>query len=303
MLIDRLIEKIKITKNPTCVGLDTDFTYLPTAMQEKCKTLEDVSKALTEFNINILEKLKDIIPSVKVQVAYYEKYGCYGMKAFSDTLDYAKKMGLITIADIKRNDIGATAGAYSNAYLSGVEINGKKFHGFDADFITVNGYLGSDGILPFINDCKQNDKGLFVLVKTSNPTSGELQDKKFENGNTLYQEMATLVDTWGKELVGEYGFSNVGAVVGATHPSQAEDIRAKNPNTFFLIPGYGAQGGSAEDLRCCFREDGLGGIVNNSRGIICAYKKDKYKGQSYIDASYNAALDMRADLLKTIKNI
>lgn len=300
MIIDKLIDAIKRTDNPSVVGLDTCLDYLPQDMLAKVESLDDAAEQIFEFNKNIIDNIFDIVPAVKVQVAYYEMYGYQGMKAFKQTVDYAKSKGMIVIADVKRNDIGSTAGCYSKAYLSGVEVAGKKIIAFDSDYITVNGYLGSDGILPFVKDCKENDKGLFILVKTSNPTSGELQDKKFENGNTLYEEMGDLVEKWGSELIGKYGYSNIGAVVGATHREQAEIIRKRNPHTFFLIPGYGAQGGKAEDLAVCF-VNGIGGIVNSSRGILCAYKKDKYQGMDYAKAARQASIDMREDLNSAIK--
>ncbi len=300
MIIDKLIDAIKRTDNPSVVGLDTCLDYLPQDMLAKVKSLDDAAEQIFEFNKNIIDNIFDIVPAVKVQVAYYEMYGYQGMKAFKQTVDYAKSKGMIVIADVKRNDIGSTAGCYSKAYLSGVEVAGKKITAFDSDYITVNGYLGSDGILPFVKDCKENDKGLFILVKTSNPTSGELQDKKFENGNTLYEEMGDLVEKWGSEFIGKYGYSSIGAVVGATHREQAEIIRKRNPHTFFLIPGYGAQGGKAEDLAVCF-VNGIGGIVNSSRGILCAYKKDKYQGMDYAKAARQASIDMREDLNSAIK--
>ena len=300
MIIDKLIDAIKRTDNPSVVGLDTCLDYLPQDMLAKVESLDDAAEQIFEFNKNIIDNIFDIVPAVKVQVAYYEMYGYQGMKAFKQTVDYAKSKGMIVIADVKRNDIGSTAGCYSKAYLSGVEVAGKKIIAFDSDYITVNGYLGSDGILPFVKDCKENDKGLFILVKTSNPTSGELQDKKFENGNTLYEEMGDLVEKWGSELIGKYGYSSIGAVVGATHREQAEIIRKRNPHTFFLIPGYGAQGGKAEDLAVCF-ENGIGGIVNSSRGILCAYKKDKYQGMDYAKAARQASIDMREDLNSATK--
>ena len=300
MIIDKLIDAIKRTDNPSVVGLDTCLDYLPQDMLAKVESLDDAAEQIFEFNKNIIDNIFDIVPAVKVQVAYYEMYGYQGMKAFKQTVDYAKSKGMIVIADVKRNDIGSTAGCYSKAYLSGVEVAGKKIIAFDSDYITVNGYLGSDGILPFVKDCKENDKGLFILVKTSNPTSGELQDKKFENGNTLYEEMGDLVEKWGSELIGKYGYSSIGAVVGATHREQAEIIRKRNRHTFFLIPGYGAQGGKAEDLAVCF-VNGIGGIVNSSRGILCAYKKDKYQGMDYAKAARQASIDMREDLNSAIK--
>ena len=299
MIIDNLIDRILELDNPTAVGLDTQVDYLPEEMRAKCISLADIGEQIFEFNKNIIDNIKDIAPAVKVQVAYYEQYGVEGMRAFKRTLEYAKQNGLFTIADIKRNDIGSTAGAYSRAYLSGIEIDGKRFVEFEADFITVNGYLGSDGLKPFIDDCKKYDKGLFVLVKTSNPSSGELQDKVM-NGKTLYENMADLITDLGSELVGKYGYSSVGAVVGATHKEQALDIRQKYPKLFFLIPGYGAQGGNGKDIAVSFK-DGIGGIVNNSRGILCAYRKDDYKGQTYYEAARNAVINMKNDLSQGIK--
>lgn len=300
MIIDKLIDAIKRTDNPSVVGLDTCLDYLPEDMLAKVQTLQDAGEQIFEFNKNIIDNICDIVPAVKVQVAYYEMYGYEGMKAFKATVDYAKQKGMLVIADVKRNDIGSTAGCYSKAYLSGVNVGGKKITAFESDFITVNGYLGSDGILPFVKDCEENEKGLFILVKTSNPTSGELQDKKFENGNTLYEEMGDLVEKWGANLIGKYGFSSIGAVVGATHKEQARIIRERNPHTFFLIPGYGAQGGKAEDLAVCFK-NGVGGIVNSSRGILCAYRKEKYQGMNYAEAARQASIDMRDDLNSAIK--
>lgn len=300
-MIDKLIEKIKETSNPSVIGLDTDISYLPQDMLDKVNTLEDAGKAITEFNKNIIDAIHTIAPAVKVQVAYYEQLGVAGMKAFNDTLSYAKQKGMITIADVKRNDIGSTASAYSKAYFGGVEIKGKRLVGFDADFITVNGYLGSDGLKPFIKDCEKHDKGIFVLVKTSNPSSAELQDQTLADGKTFYELMGELVNNLGKDLIGKYGYSKVGAVVGATHPKQAKVLRELFPNVFFLVPGYGAQGGTAEDLKVCFDSNGLGAIVNSSRGIICAYQKDNYKGLNYAQAAFEACVEMREDLNKVTK--
>ena len=300
-MIDKLIEKIKATDNPSVIGLDTDISYLPEKTLDKINSLEQAAAAITEFNQNIIDAVFDIAPAVKVQVAYYEQLGAAGMKAFYDTLSYAKQKGMITIADVKRNDIGSTASAYSRAYFSGVEIKGKRFIGFEADFITVNGYLGSDGLKPFIYDCQKYDKGIFVLVKTSNPSSAELQDQELASGKPFYQHMGQLISDLGQGLIGKYGYSKVGAVVGATHPRQAKLLRELYPSVFFLAPGYGAQGGAAEDLKACFDSNGLGAIVNSSRGIICAHKKEKYKGMDYAQAAYNACLDMKDDLNKVIK--
>lgn len=300
MIIDKLIDAIIRTDNPSVVGLDTCLDYLPEDMLAKVHSLKDAGEQILEFNKNIIDKIYEVVPAVKVQVAYYEMYGYYGMKAFEDTIKYAREKGMLVIADVKRNDIGSTASCYSKAYLSGVKVNGEVIVPFESDFITVNGYLGSDGILPFVKDCEEKEKGLFILVKTSNPTSGELQDKLMQNGNTIYEEMSDLVAKWGESTIGKYGYSSIGAVVGATHKEQAEIIRKRNPHTFFLIPGYGAQGGKAEDLAVCFT-NGLGGIVNSSRGILCAYRNEKYKGLSYAEAAYKASIDMRDDLNRAIK--
>ncbi len=299
-MVDKLIERIIELQNPACVGLDTDFNYLPEEMKRDVSTFEEVSERIAEFNMNIIDKISDIVPSVKVQVAYYEMYGHAGMQAFEYTLNYARGRGLIVIADCKRNDIGSTAGCYSKAYLGKTDINGKQSRAFAADMLTVNGYLGYDGIKPFIEDVTAHDKSIFALVKTSNPSSGEFQNLKLENGKFIYEQMGELVQEWGKTTVGKYGYSEVGAVVGATHPEEAARLRKQMPNTFFLIPGYGAQGGSAEMLKVCFDKRGLGGVVNSSRGIICAYKNPQYSGMTYSEAARAACIDMQQDLLGAI---
>lgn len=302
-MIDKLIDGIIEKQNPTCVGLDTDFSYLPDEMRDGMATFEGVVEQIIEFNMNIIDKVCDIVPAVKVQVAYYEQYGFEGMRAFDCTVNYARGRGMFVIADCKRNDIGSTAKCYSTAYLGSTDVNGKKINAFPADMLTVNGYLGTDGIAPFIEDIKKNDKGIFVLVKTSNPSSGELQNLKLENGEFIYERMGKLVEEWGKDCVGKYGYSDVGAVVGATHPEEAARLRKQLKNTFFLIPGYGAQGGNAEMIKSCFDKNGLGGIVNNSRGIICAYKKPAYSGMDYAEAARAACLDMQQDLINTLGKI
>ncbi|MBO5327544.1 MAG: orotidine-5'-phosphate decarboxylase [Clostridia bacterium] len=299
-MIDGLIKRIIDLQNPTCVGLDTNFDYLPEDMREGMATFEGVAEQITEFNMNIIDKICDIVPAVKVQIAYYEMYGHAGLKAFDYTVNYAKGKGMYVIGDCKRNDIGSTAACYSKAYLGKTNINGKILKSFPCDMLTVNGYLGSDGIKPFIEDIKANDKGIFVLVKTSNPSSGELQNLKLENGLCIYEQMGKLVSKWGADTIGKYGYSEVGAVVGATHPEEAARLRSQMKNTFFLIPGYGAQGGSADMLKVCFDERGLGGIVNNSRAIICAYKNAKYSGMKYYEAARAACLDMQEDLANAI---
>ena len=300
MIFDALIERIVRMQNPTAVGLDTSFSYLPEEMRAGVKDFKGVADAIVEFNKTLIDNICDIVPAVKVQIAYYEAYGTEGLRAFTETLNYAKKKGLFVIADAKRNDIGSTAACYSAAFLGETDVNGEKLSAFPSDFVTVNGYLGTDGIAPFADDCKKSDKGIFVLVKTSNPSSGELQNLKLEDGRTVFECMGDMVERWGADTVGKYGYSAVGAVVGATHPEEAAILRKRLSHTFFLIPGYGAQGGKAEMLRCCFDENGLGGIVNNSRGILCAYQK---KGGTYFGAARQACLDMKADLLSVLGEI
>ena len=299
-MIDKLIEKIVDLQNPTCVGLDTSFSYLPEDMRNGISSFDDAAEAIAEFNMNVIDKVCDVVPSVKVQIAYYEMYGHAGLQAFEYTVNYAKGRGLIVIADCKRNDIGSTAGCYSSAYLGKTDVNGKLLRAFAADMLTVNGYLGYYGIKPFVNDIKAYDKSIFALVKTSNPSSGEFQNLKLDNGQYVYEKMGELVSEWGKDSIGMYGYSEVGAVVGATHPEEAERLRAQLPHTFFLIPGYGAQGGSAEMLKVCFDKNGLGGVVNSSRGIICAYRDQRYSGMNYAEAARAACIDMQQDLVSAI---
>ena len=286
-MIDRLCERIKETGNPTVVGLDTAASYLP-RRAELSDDFESLASAVTDFNRAIIERIRKIVPAVKVQIAYYEAMGVAGMRAFADTCEAARDAGMIVIADAKRNDIGATAGQYAEAFF------GKAFY---CDMLTVNGYLGTDGIAPFL---AKKDKGIFVLVKTSNPSGGELQDMKLENGLTVYERMAQLTDEWGRDSIGKSGYSDVGAVVGATYPKQAAALRAMLPHTFFLVPGYGAHGGGADGAVAGFDEKGGGGIVNSSRGIICAYKQEKYKGMKFDEAAYAACVDMREDLTSAL---
>lgn len=297
MIVDKLIEAIIAKQNPTCVGLDTSFEYLPETMREGVHDFSGAAQAIVRFNKGVIDAVCDVVPAVKVQIAYYEQYGAAGLSAFYETLLYAKSKGLIVITDAKRNDIGATAAQYSAAYLGLTEINGASAQAFPSDMLTVNGYLGSDGIVPFVNDCKRYEKGIFVLVKTSNPSSGELQNLRLTDGRTVFECMGDMVEEWGKETVGKYGYSAVGAVVGATHPEEAKILRDRLAHTFFLIPGYGAQGGNAEMLKNSFRKGGMGGIVNNSRGILCAYKK---RGGEYDGAARQACLDMKQDLLSVL---
>ena len=290
MIVDTLIEKIAEKQNPACVGLDTSFSYLPETMQRAYA--EEKAAGVLEFNKNIIDAVCDAVPAVKVQIAYYEPLGAAGLSAFAATCRYAKERGLIVIADAKRGDIGATAAQYAETFMGEGELS--------ADFLTVNGYLGTDGIAPFMEACKQNDRGIFVLVKTSNPSSGELQDLKLADGRTVYERMGDMAEAWGDGSCGRYGYSRVGAVVGATYPEEGRRLRARLPRTFFLIPGYGAQGGNAAMLKGCFAAGGMGGIVNNSRGILCAYQK---RGGTYFEAARAAALSMREELLSVLGEI
>ncbi len=297
MITDKLIEKIIDMQNPTCVGLDTLFDYLPDEMKAGVTTFDGVAERVFDFNKKLIDTLCDIIPSVKVQIAYYEMYGTAGMKAYEETLKYAAEKDLVVIADAKRNDIGSTAACYAKTFLGETQVNTLSLKAFPADYVTVNGYLGTDGIAPFVDECKNHDKGIFVLVKTSNPSGAEIQNVVLENGMPMYEYVGGLVEKWGESTVGTYGYSAVGAVVGATHPTEAARLRAVLPHTFFLIPGYGAQGGNAEMLKSCFDTNGLGGVVNNSRGILCAYKK---LGGTYYGAARAATVAMQKDLASVI---
>ena len=299
--IDNLINKIKETNNPTVMGLDPRYEMLPKCVTEKYSSdLKGVAQAIIEYNKALIDATCDIVPSIKPQIAFYEMYGIPGMEAFKETCEYAKKKGMIVIADIKRGDIGSTAQGYSNAYLGKTKIGEGEQSIFDIDFVTVNPYMGIDCVKPFIEDCKKYNKGLFILVKTSNPSSGELQDLKLETGEEVYTQVAKLVENWGEELRGEHNYSSIAAVVGATYPEQLKQIREIAPHTYFLIPGYGAQGGKVEDIALGFDENGLGGIVNASRSLMCAYKselwKDKFEEIDYAKATRAEAIRMRDEL-------
>lgn len=299
-MIDRLIEKIEIFGNPTVVGLDPTLEMIPDfikgEMFEKYgKTPRAVAQMFVKFNKEIIDGIRDIAPAVKPQIAMYEKYGLEGIGAYLETIEYARSQSLLVIGDIKRGDILSTAAAYAS-HIEGTEIEGKFFDLWKEDAITVNPYLGFDGIEPFINACNKKDKSIFVLVKTSNPSSGELQDLD-ASGGKLYERVAGLVDLWGKLSMGEKGFSRVGAVVGATYIEQGEELRKIMENTFFLVPGYGAQGGKGADLKGFFNKDGIGCIINSSRGITAAYKNDKrFNENQFVEAAREAALLMKKDL-------
>lgn len=306
MFADRLIESIK-SKNCACVaGLDTRLEYVPEGIRESCfkeygRNVLGASRAILEFNIRLIDALYDIIPAVKPQSAYYEMLGEHGAAVLKKTIEHAKSKGLVVIADVKRNDIGTTAEAYSSAYLGSLKIDDTTCEKiYDADCVTVNPYFGIDGIRPFLEDCRKYGKGIFVLVKTSNKSSGELQDIVTEGGMKLYEKVAQLVDEWGSELVGKYGYSSVGAVVGATYPEQIAGLRKVMKNAYILVPGYGVQGGSAGDAAKAFNEDGFGAVVNASRSIICAYMfpiwKDKYGPEEFDAAARAEAIRMRDEI-------
>ena len=300
-MMDKLINKIQEMQNPTVIGLDPRYEMIPEFIKNKYeKNLEGVAEAILEFNKKIIDAVYDIIPAVKPQMAFYEMYGLEGMKVFEKTCKYAKEKGMIVIADIKRGDIGTTAKAYSNAFLGKTLIGDKEESIYDVDFVTLNPYMGIDAIKPFIDDCKKYNKGVFILVKTSNPSSGDIQDLQLESGEKVYTKVVKLVEEWGKDLVGEYGYSSISAVVGATYPKQLEELRKEAPHTFFLIPGYGAQGGKAEDILLGFDKNGIGGIVNSSRGLMCAYKSErwssKYTEMQFAEATRAEALRMKGEL-------
>ncbi len=301
-MTDKLIDKIIEKNSPVCVGLDTQMDYIPTDMLagDNSDPLKYAARNIFAFNRAIIDATADCVPCVKVQSAYYEMYGYPGVEAFYKTVQYAKDKGLVVIADIKRNDIGPTAAAYSAAYLGRTRVNGEETAAFDADFITVNGYLGTDGIKPFLEDCARHGKGIFVLVKTSNPSSGELQDLE-SGGKMIWEHMADMVGKWGAGFIGKHGYSSVGAVVGATYPRQARAHRQAHPSVFVLVPGYGAQGATAKDIAPNFDKKGLGGVVNSSRAILTACRDKKYANMGFDKAARACAQDMRDDIVQAIR--
>lgn len=308
MFVDHLISQIKLKNNPSVFGLDPSFDKLPEFIRQRFineygNTITAVANAILFFNKKLIDSLYDIIPCVKIQSAYFEMYGVEGVQAFYDTVKYAKSKGLIVIGDVKRGDIDTTAKAYSTGYLGNISFDDTIFRGFDTDCITVNPYLGIDGVKPFIEDCKQHNRGIFILVKTSNKSSGDLQDLKSEDKH-IYEIIAEYVNKWGSDVVGQYGYSSVGAVVGATYPEQAKVLRNIMPNNYFLVPGYGAQGGGAKDVVNCFNEDGLGAIISASRSIMYAYKsefhKDKFGEEEFDTAAREEAIRMRDEINSAI---
>ena len=310
MFIDRLIANIKKSNNPTVVGLDTKLDYIPASIREQSfrefgENSAGISDAIIQFNKRLIDAIYDIVPAVKPQMAYYEIYGADGIKAFSETCAYARSKGMLVIADGKRNDIGTTAQAYSDAYLGEMQIGDKKQSMFEIDALTVNPYLGYDGIKPFAEACAKYDKGIFILVKTSNKSSGQLQDLITDDGKHIYEKVAELVNEWGSSLIGEYGYSSIGAVVGATWPEQAKVLRQVMNKAYILVPGYGAQGGTAKDAVQSFNSDGLGAIINASRSILCAWKSEQWSGKynedSFDIAARAEALRMRNDINEALE--
>lgn len=301
-MINQLIHKIQKTGAPICVGLDPMLSYIPEhvtkkAFKEHGETLSGAAEAIWQFNREIVDRVYDLIPAVKPQIAMYEQFGIEGLKVYKRTVDYCQEKGLLVIGDAKRGDIGSTSAAYAFAHLGHVKVGNSVVSGFGTDFLTVNPYLGTDGVKPFTDVCREEKKGLFILVKTSNPSSGEFQDQ-LVGGRPLYELVADKVVEWGADCM-DGGYSDIGAVVGATYPKMSKVLRKLMPRTYFLVPGYGAQGGTAEDLKYCFNDDGLGAIVNSSRGIIAAYKLLKYQrfgAWHFAEAARQAVMDMVSDI-------
>lgn len=307
-MINKLVDKIKKLDAPIVMGLDPMMNYIPEQIVNKAfaeygETIEGACEAVWQYNKGIIDATYDLIPAVKPQIAMYEQFGVEGLKVFQKTVDYCKEKDLVVIGDIKRGDIGSTSTAYAVGHLGKVKVGSKSFKTFDEDFVTVNPYLGSDGVNPFLDVCREEKKGIFVLVKTSNPSSGEFQDRLVD-GRPLYEIVGEQVAKWGESHMGD-AYSYVGAVVGATYPEMGKVLRKLMPKTYILVPGYGAQGGKAADLVHYFNEDGLGAIVNSSRGIIAAYKQEKYASfgaENYADASRQAVIDMREDIMGALRS-
>ncbi len=307
-MINKLVQKIKGTGAPIVAGLDPMLSYIPESILKKAfaeygETLEGAAEAIWQFNKEIIDNICDLIPAVKPQIAMYEQFGVEGLKAFQKTVNYCKEKDLVVIGDVKRGDIGSPSAAYATAHLGKVTVGEKRLSAFDEDFATVNPYLGSDGVKPFVEVCKKEKKGIFVLVKTSNPSSGEFQDRLID-GRPLYEYVGEKVDEWGKECMGD-SYSYVGAVVGATYPEMGKILRKIMPKAYILVPGYGAQGGKGADLVHFFNEDGLGAIVNSSRGIIAAWQQEKYAkfgAEHFGEASRAAVLDMREDIAQALES-
>ena len=305
MSIQKLVENIKVKGNPTVAGLDARLEYIPDCLTEDIRkehgaTLEAAATAMLRFNFGLIDALYDIVPAIKPQAAYYELLGPSGSRVLHATIRYAQEKGMYVIADIKRNDIGATASAYAEAYLGRSQVWGKELPVYDCDSATVNAYLGTDGIEPFLKECREREKGIYVLVKTSNKSSGEFQNRDME-GKPLFVRVAEKIQQWGEGLDTPCGYNQVGAVVGATYPEEQKIVRSLIPKSYFLVPGYGAQGATAKDIANAFNDDGLGAIVNSSRGIMCAWKKTGNDGSDYQEAARAEAIRMRDDIVSAIK--
>lgn len=308
-MIQKLAEKIKKSHAPICVGLDPMLSYIPEHILKKAygefgETLEGAAEAVWQYNKAIIDATYDLIPAVKPQVAMYEQFGIEGLKVFKKTIEYCHEKDLVVIGDVKRGDIGSTSAAYAAGHLGKVQVGSQAYSAFDEDFITVNPYLGTDGVKPFIDVCKEEKKGIFILVKTSNPSSGEFQDRLID-GRPLYEWVGEMVAKWGEAHMGD-SYSYIGAVVGATYPETGKILRKIMPKSFILVPGYGAQGATGADLAHFFQEDGLGAIVNSSRGIIAAYKQEKYQqfgSKNFADASRQAVVDMKTDIEGALSHV
>lgn len=307
-MIQKLTDKIQKTNAPIVVGLDPMMKFIPESIKKNAfaeygETLQGAAEAIWQYNKGLIDAIHDLIPAVKPQIAMYEQFGVEGLIAYKKTLDYCKEKDLVIIGDIKRGDIGSTSSAYATGHLGKITIGSNTYAPFDEDFATVNPYLGSDGVKPFIDVCKEEKKGIFILVKTSNPSSGEFQDRLID-GKPLYEWVGQKVDEWGSDCMGANGYSYVGAVVGATYPEMGKILRDIMPKSYILVPGYGAQGGKGADLVHFFNKDGLGAIVNSSRGIIAAYQNEKYASfgeAGYADAARQAVIDMREDIAGALR--
>jgi len=308
-VVDKLIERTIKTKNPTVIGLDPDVTKIPACYKRNCNDsnpLSAIADIIYEFNCDIIDIIAELVPAVKPQMAFYEKYGSYGVAAFEKTVAYAKSKGLVVIEDAKRNDIGNTAKAYADSHLGEVEtLCGSYTSAFDVDFLTITPFLGSESLNPFIEVCKKKEKGIFVLVKTSNTSSGEIQNVITKDGFTISQNIAIYIAEHSIFCVGKYGYSSIGAVVGATYPKEAVSLRKIMPKSYFLVPGYGVQGGASKDILPCFNADGLGAIINSSRGILYTHMSDDERNSCtkkvYLNNVKNAVIEMQKDIYTTLK--
>lgn len=305
MSVNTLVNKIKALGSPVVAGLDARLEYIPASVTEKYRkeygsTLKAAAESMLEFNKTLIDALHDVVPAIKPQAAYYELLGPDGAVVLQKTIAYAHQKGMYVMTDVKRNDIGATAAAYAEAYLGKTQVFGEEIEAYGSDAVTVNAYLGTDGIEPFLKECRNRDKAIFVLVKTSNPSSGELQNRDM-GGQPLYARVAEMFEKWGEGLDTPCGYNQVGAVVGATYPEEQKVIRALIPKAYFLVPGYGAQGATAKDIANAFNPDGLGAIVNSSRGIMCAWKKTGKNGEDFAEAARNEAIRMRDDIVSAIR--